>query len=42
MILLIEAAFYCKTEIDSLDKAKGHLSDINEEIDKLRMKRDEL
>ena len=27
---------------DSLDKAKGHLSDINEEIDKLRMKRDEL
>ena len=27
---------------DSLDKAKGHLSDINEEIDKLRMKRDEM
>lgn len=37
-----EAAITLGQCYDSLDKAKGHLSDINEEIDKLRMKRDEL
>ena len=37
-----EAAITLEHFYDSLDKAKGHLSDINEEIDKLRMKRDEL
>lgn len=37
-----EAAITLEQCNDSLDKAKGHLSDINEEIDKLRMKRDEL
>lgn len=37
-----EAVITLEQCYDSLDKAKGHLSDINEEIDKLRMKRDEL
>ena len=37
-----EAAITLEQCYDSLDQAKGHLSDINEEIDKLRMKRDEL
>lgn len=37
-----EAAITLEQCYDSLDKAKGHLSDINEEIDNLRMKRDEL
>lgn len=37
-----EASITLEQCYDSLDKAKGHLSDINEEIDKLRMKRDEL
>ncbi len=37
-----EAAITLEQCYDSLDKAKGHLSDINAEIDKLRMKRDEL
>ena len=42
MEVYIEAAITLEQCYDSLDKSKGHLSDINEEIDKLRMKRDEL